>query len=537
MNAHAQPRRPSGAVPAAVVTALALSVLGWALILRHFFPHGDDFLHAVAGAQPGDARTLSGWLATWSFDYTWRNGRAADAVARLMLMTGRPGVAIIGVAVMVLIGLASWMWLRSVGTVRHAVPVWAVLGVLVPFAALQTSARLTGEGVLWASGLANYALSTLVFLVAALAVSGLLSRTLTWLALPIVVYAHLGHEVASVATAVVTVLALIRQRPADPARWSVVLASGVGFVLLVSAPGLWRRTDETELALPVLQALSRTTVLFASMTLWWWAALGALAVVGVVLQGRRPRLLVLGAGALAWVTLWLVQGRWPQIMALCADPDTGVPGALVSVGVIFCAAAMVAAVLVLTVQAWGGQRAYPVVAMVSAAFVSAGVPIVASVCGERAYFLPLMALVLGTVCALRLVVGTWSARSPRSSAGAGLVLVLILLVWLLLSSAFVLRASEAAARNEAEYRVFAAQVERARAGEETVVVVPELAEPSWLYSRGYLLRRYACDIRHFYGLPDAVVLTDADDRESHRTEMTTGCSTTWQRTLTRAAEE
>ncbi|MFK5582102.1 DUF6056 family protein [Serinicoccus sp. LYQ131] len=538
MSHHAPPRRSARALPVALAVALALSLLGWSLVVRYAFPHGDDFLHATAGAEPGDVRTLPGWLASWSFDHGYRNGRAADAVARLVLATGRTGAAVVAVLVMVLTGLASWAWVRRAAPGTHALPLWVVLGAGVPFLTVQGAPRLTGEGILWVSGLANYALSTLAFLVAALAVSGLLPRRLTWWVLPVVVYAHLGHEVGAVATAVVTVLALLLRRPADPARWAAVGASGVGFVLLVTAPGLWRRTEETELALPLLQALSRTTVLFASMTLWWWLALGTLAVAGILLQGRRPRAVVLLAGSLAWVVLWLVQRSWPVISALCADPDTGVPTAPVALASVLGAATLVAAVLVLVVQAWGADRAYPVVSMAGAAVIAAGVPIVASVCGERAYFLPMTALVLATVCALRLLVDTARERSPgaRPAAGASVLVVLALLATLVLSAGYVMRASDAAAANAAGYRTFLAQVDRARATGQGQVVVPDLAEPSWVYARGFYLRRYACDIRHFYGLPDGVVLTDSSGRERDVTEETTGCTTTWQRTLSRAPE-
>ncbi|OLT19226.1 hypothetical protein BJF80_13095 [Serinicoccus sp. CUA-874] len=218
---------PSRVGRVAVVVAVLAAGCGWALVLRHGFPHGDDVLHAMAGQRPGDVRTVEGWLASWHFDYSWRNGRAADAVARLILLGGRPGAAVVGTLVMVLMGLATWPWLRMAGGSRRLVASWAALGLALPFLAVQAHSWLTGEGLLWVSGLANYPLATLSFLVAAAAVSGALRGRGAWLALPVVLYAHIGHEVSAVATLVVTLLALALRRPGRGQRgtWAAVVVS------------------------------------------------------------------------------------------------------------------------------------------------------------------------------------------------------------------------------------------------------------------------------------------------------------------------
>ena len=517
--------------------AVALAALGWALVLRHGFPHGDDWLHAMAGERPGDARTLRGWLATWQFDYAFRNGRAADAVARLILLGGRPGAMVVGVAVMVLTGLATWPWLRTAGRSRPLA--WGVLGLGVPFLAVQAHSWLTGEGLLWVSGMANYPVSTLAFLVAGVAVSGALPSRVTWLLLPVVAYAHLGHEVSAVATLVVTVLALGLLRPAggrSRATWAAVGTSALGFVVLATAPGLWRRTTEEDLVLPLLQALSRTTLMFASLSLAWWLALGVLAVVGARLAGRAPRWSAVVPGVAAWVLLLLARRRWPRLADLCADADTAVPATLLSLAVVAAAAVLVVSVLVLVVHAWGAVAAYPVLALTAAGVVSAGVPIVASVCGQRAFFLPVTALVLAVACALRLVLGALAVRGPRQVRLADALTAAAVVATLVSAAGYVTVTSQRAARNAEVYDGFVVQVEEARATGAGEVVVPELPEEGYAYRRAFYLPRYACDLRLFYGLPDGVVLTDEQRREDRTTDTTTGCETTWQRTLTRAEE-
>ncbi|WP_299518710.1 DUF6056 family protein [uncultured Serinicoccus sp.] len=542
MNAATRPRPVVSSRSAAVVLvlAVALAAVGWGLVLRHGFPAGDDWLHAMAGEQPGDARTLRGWLATWQFDYTYRNGRAADAAARLVLLGGRPGALVVGVALMVLTGIATWPWLRMVAPHRTRPLVWAVLGLGVPFLAVQAHSWLTGEGLLWVSGMANYPLSTLAFLVAGAAVSGALPPRVTWLVLPVVVYAHLGHEVSAVATLVVTVLALALRRPAGGrarSTWAAVGASALGFVVLATAPGLWRRTTEEDLALPLLQALSRTTLMFASLTLGWWLALGVLAVVAVRLSGRAPRRVAVVAGAAAWVLLLVARRRWPRLADLCADPDTAVPASLLALAVVAAAVVLVVSVLVLVVDAWGAVAAYPVVALAAAGVVSAGVPIVASVCGQRAFFLPVTALVLAVACALRLVLGALAGAGARQARAADVLTAATLAATLVAATAYVAVTSQHAARNADAYDTFVSDVEAARVAGAGEVVVPELPEEGYAYRRAFYLLRYACDLRQFYDLPDGVVLTDTERREDRTTDTTTGCETTWQRTLTRAAEQ
>ncbi|WP_157621756.1 DUF6056 family protein [Serinicoccus hydrothermalis] len=533
----ASARRPALAA-AVVAVAVLVAAGGWALVLRHGFPHGDDFLHAMAGQQPGDARTWSGWWASWHFDYSWRNGRATDAVARLVLLGGRPGAAVVGVLVMVLLGLATWPWLRLAGGTRRSPVLWAVLGLGLPFLAVQAHSWLTGEGLLWVSGLANYPLATLAFLVAAAAVSGALGERGAWLVLPVVLYAHLGHEVSSVATLVVTVLALALRRPGrgQTGTWAAVVTSAVGFVVLASAPGLWRRTGEEDLVLPLLQALSRSTLMFASLTLGWWLVLGALAVVGAVLAGRRPAWVPLVAGMLSWVALLLVRRGWPRLADLCAEADTAVPATAVAVLVLAAAVVLVVSVLVLVVHAWGARTAYPVLALTAAAVVAAGVPIVASVCGQRAFFLPTTALVLAVACAARLVLDAAGDRGGRAAGTARALLVLALVGTVVSATTYVAVTSTRAAGNAAAYDGLVAQVERARSTGAGEVVVPDLPEEGYAYRRAFYLPRYACDIRHFYELPDGVLLTDPERREDRATTRTTGCETTWQRTLTRAGE-
>lgn len=542
MNADPRARQAvtSRPVSLALVLAVALAALGWALVLRHGFPHGDDLLHAMAGDEPGDARTLRGWLETWRFDYTYRNGRAADAVARLILLGGRPGALVVGVLVMVLAGIATWPWLRTAAPDRSRQLLWGVLGLGVPFLAVQAHAWLTGEGLLWVSGLANYPLATLAFLVAGAAVSGALSPRATWAVLPVVLYAHIGHEMSAVATLVVTALALGLRRPPGGrpgATWAAILTSVVGFAVLATAPGLWRRTAEEDLALPLLQALSRTTLLFASLSLGWWLALGALALLGARLAGRAPRWGTTLLGAAAWLLLLLARRRWPRIADLCAEADTAIPATLLALAVIAAAAVLVVSVLVLVVHAWGALAAYPVLALSLAGVLSAGVPIVASVCGQRAFFLPVTALVLAVACALRLVLDALGRTGDRGQRLARTLTVLAVVASLVSAAAYVTLTSERAARNAAAYDTFVASVEAARTAGEGVVVVPDLPEEGYAYRRAYFLGRYGCDLRYFYDLPDGVVLTDVERRESETTERTTGCETTWQRTLTRAAEE
>ncbi|WP_149814545.1 DUF6056 family protein [Serinicoccus marinus] len=538
------PARPvDGATPSrvgrvAVVVAVLAAGCGWALVLRHGFPHGDDVLHAMAGQQPGDVRTVSGWLASWRFDYSWRNGRAADAVARLILLGGRPGAAVVGALVMVFMGLATWPWLRMAGGSRRLVASWAALGLALPFLAVQAHSWLTGEGLLWVSGLANYPLATLSFLVAAAAVSGALGGRGAWLALPVVLYAHIGHEVSAVATLVATLLALALRRPGRGQRgtWAAVVVSLAGFAVLATAPGLWRRTTEEDLVLPLLQALARTTLMFASLTLGWWLVLGTLAVVGAVLAGRGTRWVAVVAGLAAWVALWLVRRRWPRLADLCADADTAVPATALAVLTIGAAAVLVVSVLDLTVHAWGARAAYPVLALTGAAVVAAGVPIVASVCGQRAFFLPTTALVLAAGCALRLVLGALADRGVRGERAARSLLVLGVLGAVVSAGAYVAVTSSRAARNAAAYDAFVTEVEAARSAGSGEVVVPELPEEGYAYRRAFYLARYACDLRHFHDLPDGVLLTDPERREDRATTRTTGCETTWQRTLSRAGQ-
>jgi|GEM_PF-4308397 len=543
MNADPRARAAVTSRPTVVALALAvgLAALGWALVLRHGFPHGDDLLHAMAGEEPGDARTLRGWLETWRFDYAYRNGRAADAVARLILLGGRPGALVVGVLVMVLAGIATWPWLRMAGPGRGRRALWGALGLGVPFLAVQAHSWLTGEGLLWVSGLANYPLATLAFLVAGAAVSGALPPRLTWAVLPVVLYAHIGHEMSAVATLVVTALALGLRRPGDgrprAAQWAAILTSVVGFAVLATAPGLWRRTAEEDLALPLLQALSRTTLLFASLSLGWWLALGGLALLGARLAGRAPRWGTASLGAAAWLLLLLARRRWPRIADLCAEADTAVPATLLALAVIAAAAVLVVSVLGLVVHAWGALATYPVLALSLAGVLSAGVPIVASVCGQRAFFLPVTALVLAVACALRLVLEALGRTGDRGQRLARTLTVLAAVATLVSAAAYVTLTSERAARNAAAYDTFVASVEAARTAGEGVVVVPDLPEEGYAYRRAYFLGRYGCDLRYFYDLPDGVVLTDVERRESETTDRTTGCETTWQRTLTRAAEE
>ncbi|KUG55686.1 hypothetical protein AVL62_05165 [Serinicoccus chungangensis] len=542
MNPAPRPRPATSARSAAVVLvlAVALAAVGWALVLRHGFPHGDDWLHAMAGEQPGDARTVRGWLATWQFDYTYRNGRAADAAARLVLLGGRPGALVVGVAIMVLSGLATWPWLRMTGAPRTRPLVRAVIGLGVPFLAVQAHSWLTGEGLLWVSGMANYPLATLAFLVAGAAVSGALPPRVTWLALPVVVYAHLGHEVSAVATLVVTVLALALRRPAGGrarSTWAAIVASALGFAVLATAPGLWRRTAQEDLALPLLQALSRTTLMFASLTLGWWLALGVLALLAVRLSGRAPRRVALVAAAASWLLLLLARRRWPRLADLCADADTAVPATLLALAVVAAAVVLVVGVLVLVVDAWGAAAAYPVLALTAAGVVSAGVPIVASVCGQRAFFLPVTALVLAVACALLLVLGALADGGPCTARAARALTAATLAATLVAAAGYVAVTSQHAARNAAAYDTFVAEVEAARTAGAGEVVVPELPEEGYAYRRAFYLLRYACDLRRFYDLPDGVVLTDAERREDRTTDTTTGCETTWQRTLSRAAEQ
>lgn len=198
---------------------------------------------------------------------------------------------------------------------------------------------------------------------------------------------------------------------------------------------------------------------------------------------------------------------------------------------------LVVSVLGLVVHAWGALAAYPVLALSLAGVLSAGVPIVASVCGQRAFFLPVTALVLAVACALRLVLEALGRTGDRGQRLARTLTVLAAVATLVSAAAYVTLTSERAARNAAAYDTFVASVEAARTAGEGVVVVPDLPEEGYAYRRAYFLGRYGCDLRYFYDLPDGVVLTDVERRESETTERTTGCETTWQRTLTRAAEE
>lgn len=225
--------------------------------------HSDDWNFATNfGAHPKGETTLAEVISAIGFDYFQRSGRTADVWARALFMLPDP----------------IWRALMAVGTLLAAISVWIFFRALLGESWEKVPARprclifagvggiffllcagnhtLVGSAFLWMAASIGYVLPLPLFFLAAwpfvktfLPARGLLPGVWSWprtlLAAVCTILVGLHLEIWASCLLVLALTTLIRRKGKLPLpAWILLIVTGSVFLIQVSAPGHYKRSEE-----------------------------------------------------------------------------------------------------------------------------------------------------------------------------------------------------------------------------------------------------------------------------------------------------
>lgn len=235
----------------------------WGCLWRLPLLNGDDRLFANASNLSHGRQTWAG--ITTMVDKTWNtfNGRLADGLGAAWFGFGLGGARVLMALGYVLFAFLVWVYATRLGPKDEGdyaqLSPWRtwvrrdllaqLLASAIPFMLIGFHFHLSGDAVFSMAVVWNYLFSLNLVLLAfyplARAARGGFSWRWQLAAAPLIVLAMVMHEMTSVAALglVAGLLAFCPRLLTRPVTWVSLAATGYGFYLKVTAPGLWERIE------------------------------------------------------------------------------------------------------------------------------------------------------------------------------------------------------------------------------------------------------------------------------------------------------
>ena len=482
------------------------SALAWWWLHRSWFLSGDDYLFI---ADPGSTRgafSARYWWDSLQNDWMRRNGRLADGVLRLVLRPGPWFYPLFGPALLTAAGIAMavtahlaararstqvWMWIASLSLIPLVC--WVIPGT-------------TGDVILWTAAAVNYVLP-LALLVGSIGLFLLLldGRNIRWPLVAagavMVALTDLLQETTSWSMMLVAVAVLALRRGRLTARlWLLTATALVTFVVHLTAPGLWARSDlivdsghhgflETALrgvAASGAQLVSRTQII--------WLALAAMVAVQGLRSSRPTRERVPLVAAAGATGLLVITNTWySHRVPISADSDPSLTAVLLAAAPLMLAFLCVGVAFLVTHRSQGPAPLLLWVGLVGSCVLT----FASGSTGPRVHFIPTTLLLLILVVLVAPAVGR---LAPAQSVALAILLTTVPgALWF----------DEARLAAAANQRFVSSQIvaplEAAARGEATSVTIPRsLPRPAFAYRAAFLLDRYETPLRIYYDIPDDI---------------------------------
>ncbi|MEP7160843.1 MAG: DUF6056 family protein, partial [Dermatophilaceae bacterium] len=454
----------------------------WLLVFRSWLVQGDDYLNAAMAGRP-DARTSwsQWWLGYWT-DVTSVNGRATDALVRLLMAPGPWCWRLLGPVLFTVVAMLLWWWavrgrLSSANgsdrASRRAVVALAALGATWVLVALAVCPPLGGDVLFWMSSTVSYVVPTALTVAVGMRLSAHVRGERTRRGQCVatgaaIMAAHLLHEVSSFTTvALVGATWLLAGSGARDRRlraWTVT--SIVGFALQMLAPGFWARfsTFRAGGSEPSASPVARGLDMIGHGVLTWYAVCGPILVVLLALWLPRLVHAVREGRADGW-----------------ASP-----------------------------QGTSARDSGDIILALAGVFGASALPILLGLGTVRA-FLPaaiwLMAAVFVTLGSILLPARSGQLGAPNAGVVARGIAVAAAAAAFVVSAPMAVAVASDMSANAERWAPTAAQLEQARRGERRDVHMPAgFPYPEYLYARAFDQRTYEQFMRVYYGLPDGVTL-------------------------------
>lgn len=506
--------RHAGRGTLAVAFVFTLQLACWLLLYRWLLFTGDDFLHTGAPRRLHGQMTAGEILQSYMRDYTQINGRAADAVARVVMQSGVTGWQIAGPVVITVTSAIAYLLIRGDTTRRSTVSrVWlAVTTAGVPLMLLTLRPALGGQVYFWISAAVGYLVGTLLLLAAGsfylVAHRSTPSTPVLAGAATLMVITHLFHETASVGLLLMGVVFWVYHpfRQVDRRILWVSIASLAGFLANLLSPGSLARLlmatgSETPDAVGLPERIVRGATMLLTLV---WPALLIIAVAAGLIALRRRSVTgwaLTGVGAAAGA---LGAGRALRGVSVRDVQGVDLLGPWLLAGFL-----ALAAMLVLTERQ---AVQYTTVHLLAGTAGCAAIPVVMGTL-ERGHF-PAATLAYFTALSL-LSDAVRSVDGARETGRAGgrtraVVLAAVAVPIVVVLPFTALHTYRATKANHDVWAVTERQIDDAVHGRRSTVEFPDarhMPAPEYVYSNAYLMRRYEPMIRSYYGLGADVKVT------------------------------
>lgn len=480
------------------------SALAWWWLHRSWFLSGDDYLFI---ADPGSTRgafSARYWWDSLQNDWMRRNGRLADGVLRLVLRPGPWFYPLFGPVLLTAAGIAMsgtahlaararstqvWMWVASLSLIPLVC--WVIPGT-------------TGDVILWTASAVNYVLP-LALLVGSISLFLLLldGRSIRWPLVAagavMVALTDLLQETTSWSMMLVAVAVLALRRGRLTARlWLLTATALVTFVVHLTAPGLWARSDlivdsgHSGFLETALRGVASSGAHLASETQLLWLGLAALlAVIGLRATTTSPERVALLTAAASTAGLVLVNA-WHSAR-IPASGHSGLTSVLLTAGATMLAFLCVAIAFLVAHRQLGPGPLLLWVGLVGSCVLT----FASGSTTPRVHFIPTTLLLLILVVLVAPAVGR---LAPAQSVALAILLTTVPgALWF----------DEARLAAAANQRFVSSQIvaplEAAGRGEATSVTIPRsLPRPAFAYRAAFLLDRYGTPLRIYYDIPDDI---------------------------------
>lgn len=498
------------------------------LLSRFAFLQGDDFLHTSITPQPYGRFNISAWFHEWKIDYTLRNGRTADALARLWLRPGIKGARLILSIVLTTFFFASFQLLNSLrkvklNTINYITSLSALLAIfsLVLFTDQQYYANVIG----WISGSANYLLPTALLLVGIrpsyLWLMGLnLSYLQVALSIMSIILAQISHEQHELSVLIYwfafIVIVLIKKLGLPTIfKVQIIVSFIVGFIHLL-APGIWIRLNVVSLASAEVNGFQKYLLNFSTAVqgfLWFQRYLFLLLLPLVLwLIRRSPSNNGIIRNKLSLITILIFGGNWLLVVLRRNNNMHNIRGGLheLSPALVYYTAAMsilgLIALASLIIYLLASDTNMKIRTGVLWIVLIIGNTIILLLIGSmniRSYFpgtIYLGALILHVFFAL-LDERRQSVKQLSLVAISGIALLFTLFVFT--------RTGYMAYENRKVWDQIEGQLKEAQIERPAVIEIKDRSfypYPQSMYYRAFKLESYEVAIRHYYNVPEFIEL-------------------------------
>lgn len=500
------------------VAVLALNLIGWVMLYRHVLFTGDDFNHVARGGHPGGRMSAGDIWQSYVTDYTEVNGRAADAIARIILQNDVHTWQLLGPLVLTAIPACIWMW-ATTGRAwefrqRSALPV-LLLSASIPFVLLAVRPVVGGQAIFWVTAAIGYFGAVLLTLASGLYFAAALDHPVHpgWgaaVALPIML-THLFHETSSFALmAMIVAFWVLGGRRVRTVQNLVLTAlSAAAFLANALSPGALSRFSRYDSSpttggyVEYLAGFERGS--FVLLNLAWP---GLLLVAATTAVGMATRRTASGVALLAGVSLLL---GWNAVRSIRADNDAEI---YAPSGIDRLLPYLFVGVLALLF--WHCLSAIPThgrapVLLLAATVGAAAIPVALGAWDRGHVPAAVFAYAFAIAVAVPTFTQAWEhGRRPGTVLIAGLIGGAVL-VTAVTTGLTTYRGLEANAR---EWNASMRQIEEAKEGAQHTVNLPRAARmpaPSLVYHNAWSTSRFEY-IRDYYEIPPNVKIQHTPTR-------------------------